>query len=229
MDLNFETDEDIEDRVYTIPQVGEYLAGILRDCQTGEDDEGMFYAFFDDMDTDDIGDYLRARGEAYFNFLKWNRYCMDMDEEENNQKAGPYDEIIGAYKSVTGFLCHAPSYSLDGKLIDSPDQLKQFPKADVAKALGGEDREMPEGDGTPAPWLAAWLTVFFQENPKLDLSQKFTYEKETAKYIEFISSLDPKNYYAQRYNRAIKQIDTASKKLEKSEKKVKGIVHSSFF
>ncbi|MCH5239975.1 MAG: protein kinase [Muribaculaceae bacterium] len=221
VDVDFNTDEDSEKRVYTIQEVGEYLADLLTDCQTGKDDDGMLVAFFEDMDGSYIGDYLRARGEAYFNFLNWNRYCMDVENEENIQKAGPYDTVIGAYKSVAGFLGKAPTYTLDGKVIDSPDQLKNFPKDVVAKALGGDKNEMPTGDGTPVAWLDAWLTVFFQENPKLDLSKKFTYEKETAKYIEFISKLDPKDYYAQRYNKAIKQIDSASKKLEKSDKKVK--------
>ena len=221
VDLNFDTDVDSEDRVYTIPQIGHYLSNMILDGQLGKDDEDLFLSYFEDMDNDYLGDYLRARGEAYFNFLKWNRYCMDTEDDENNQKAGPYNEVIGAYKSVAGFLGSAPSYSLDGKLIDSPDQLKGFAKDVVAEALGGEEIEMPEGNDVPVPWLAAWLTIFFQENPKLDLSKKFTYEKETARYIEFISSLDPTNYYAQRYNRAIKQIDSASKKLEKSEKKVK--------
>ena len=221
VDLDFNTDKDSEDRIYTIQQVGQYLSGILTDCQTGKDDDGMLVAFFEDMDGSYVGDYLRARGEAYFNFLNWNRYCMDVESEENIQKAGPYDTVIGAYKSVTGFLGHAPTYTLDGKVIDSPDQLKNFPKNVVANALGGDKNEMPKGDGTPVAWLDAWLTVFFQENPKLDLSKKFTYEKETARYIEFISKLDPKDFYAQRYNKAIKQIDTASKKLEKSDKKVK--------
>ena len=220
-DIDFNTDVDDENRVYTIQQVGEYLSEILTDCQTGEDDAGMLVAFFEDMEGSYVGDYLRARGEAYFNFLNWNRYCMDVESEENIQKAGPYDTVIGAYKSVAGFLGHAPTYTLDGKVIDSPDQLKNFPKDVVAKALGGDKNEMPTGDGTPVAWLDAWLTVFFQENPKLDLSKKFTYEKETAKYIEFISKLDPKDFYAQRYNKAIKQIDNASKKLEKSDKKVK--------
>ena len=221
VDLNFETDTESEDRIYTIPQIGQYLSNMILAGQLGKDDADLFLSYFEEMDDDYLGDYLRSRGEAYFTFLKWNRYCMDIDDDENSQKAGPYDEVIGAYKSVTGFLGHAPSYSLDGKLIDSPDQLKGFPKDVVAKAIGGEDREWPEEDENPVPWLDAWLTVFYQENPKLDLSKKFTYEKETAKYIEFISKLDPKNYYAQRYNRAIKQIDTASKKLEKSDKKVK--------
>ena len=221
VDLDFETDVDAENRIYTIQEIGEYLARILTGCQTGKDRSSMLVAFFHDMDGSYVGDYLRARGEAYFNFLNWNRYCMDVDSEENTQKAGPYDTVIAAYKSVAGFLGHAPTYTLDGKVIDSPEQLKNFPKDVVAKALGGNKNEMPNGDGKPVAWLDAWLTVFFQENPKLDLSKKFTYEKETARYIEFISKLDPKDYYAQRYNKAIKQIDTASKKLEKSDKKVK--------
>ena len=222
VDLKFDTDVDDENRIYSIQQVGEHLSSILMSSQLGKTDVSFFFPLFNSMYETYFGDYLRARGEAYFNFLKWNTYCMGVDDDENKQKAGPYDMVIAAYKSVAGFLGHAPSYSIDGKVIDSPEQLKGIPKDIIANALGGEIRMLPSSEeGKPVPWLDAWLTVFYQENPKLDLSKKFTYEKETAKYIEFISSLDPQNFYAQRYNKAIKQIDSASKKLEKSDKKVK--------
>lgn len=221
MGLNFITDEDDPERIYTIEQVGEYLNQRLNDMCLGKEDGEEFEILFAGMDVIDVGHYLRARGEHYRTFLSWNRFCMDVENEDNAQKAGPYDLVIGAYKSVTGFLGHAPSYPLGNELITSPEQLKNLPREQVATALGGKEEEMPAGEGKPVAWLDAWLTVFFQENPKLDLSKQFTYEKETAKYIEFIGSLAPQNHYYQRYRKAISRVDKAAHKLKKSDKSVK--------
>ncbi len=221
VDLRFNTDVNSPKRIYTVEEIGQDLEQLLIRFQTAERDAAIFLGIFADLDSTSYGDYLRARGEAYFKFLKWNRYCMDVDDEENESKAGPYNIVIGAYKSVTGFLGHAPHYSMNGEMLESPDALKKYPTSDVMDALGGEDLVLSSPDGEPLPWLSYWLTVFYQENPRLDLSQQFTYEKETAKYTEFIASIAPDYYYAKRYQKAIKKIDKSGQRLEKSDKKIK--------
>ncbi len=218
-DLWFGTDPQATDRCYSIKQVGEYLNSRLNSMVLGEAETGALIKEFSQMDVTRVGDYLRARGKEYVTFLDWNRYCMNTDDEENNQKAGPYDDVIGAYKSVTGFLGHAPTYPIDGKLLTSLQDINTLPHETIAKACGEKVRWM-NSEGKNVPWLDAWLTVFFQENPKLDLSQQFTYEKETVKYVEFIGKYAPKNYYYDRYSTAIDRIDKAAGKLDKSEKSV---------
>lgn len=216
----FSTDPDDPDRVYDIRQIGHYLNQRLTNMSLGRETFKDFMGLFDYMNENAFGDYLRARGEAYRTFLGWNRYCMDCDSEENRSKAGPYDIVIGAYRSVAGFLQGAPTYTLDGREITEPDQLKQFAPETVAKAMGGEVRYMPSGNDNPVAWLDAWLTVFYQENPALDLSDTFTYEKQTARYTEFIGSLVPEDYYFKRYRKALRKIDRAAGRLRKSERKV---------
>lgn len=219
-DLWFGVDPQASDRCYSIEQVGEYLNARLSAMVLGEAGEGALVEEFLHMEDTPVGDYLRARGEAYAHFLEWNRYCMDEDDEENSQKAGPYDLVIGAYKSVAGFLGHAPVYPLGGKLLTSPEDLGQLPPATVAAAMGEKVRRLGR-EGQTVPWLDAWLTVFFQENPLLDLTPKFTYEKETAKYVELIGKYAPKNYYYARYASAISRIDQSVGQLGKSDRSVK--------
>lgn len=220
-DIYFSTDTDDEDRTYTIPEIGIYLNGLMNHYAKGNGEAGDFIGLFENMDDAPLGHYLRARGENYMAFLSWNRYCMDVDSEDNAQKAGPYDLVIGAYKSVTGFLGHGPSYPFGEELVLTPDELSEIPKAEVASAVGGKVRMMPSGNGKPVAWLDAWLTVFYQENPTLDLSPQFTYERETAKYVEFIGKIAPEDYYWKRYRQAIKKVDKATTKLKRSEKSVK--------
>ncbi len=221
-DFYFNTDVSAKDRCYTVHDIGERLNSQLNEMVTGEMSGLTVFTVFGQMGEGRVADYLRARGEEYAKFLKWNSYCMDTENDENTQKAGPYDEAIGAYKSVAGFLGHVPTYPIEGKLISSPDGLKGISKEKIANAMNHNMRERVFGDeGSPSPWLDAWLTVFFQENPRLDLSKKFTYEKQTAEYVEFIGKIDPENYYYKRYRKAIGKVDKAAKKLKKSEASVK--------
>lgn len=222
LDLFFGRDPNEAERVYTIPQAGAYLAETLNQLSLGNGDLEPFMYTFEYMDSSPLGDYLRARGEAYRNFLSWNRYCMEVEEGENAEKAGPYDMVIGAYKSVAGFMQGAPAYTIGDTKVTSPEQLKDIP-ADKVKALLGDTnvRQMPSGEGKPVAWLDAWLTVFFQEKPMLDLSEPFTYEKETAKYTEFIGQIDKENKFYRRYRKGIRQIDKSASKLRKSERSLK--------
>lgn len=221
MDFDFGTDDDDPERIYSIAQVGRYLNGRLDDMQQGRSSSDDFDALFYSMEYNPLGHYLRARGESYFNFLKWNMACMEVESDDNSQKAGDYDYIIAAYRSVAGFLGESPDYTIGDKRINTLDDLRQFPKKTLAAEIGGKDRPFPS-EGKKSPWLDAWLAVQFQENPRLDLSTKFTYEKEAAKEIEFIGSIAPDDYYVKRYNKAIGEIDAAAGELRRSDTSIKG-------
>ena len=66
------------------------------------------------------------------------------------------------------------------KNISNLNDLKSIAPKDIKK-------EMEHG------YLKEWLSVFFHENPSLDLSSKFGYEQELVKYIEFIGKLNNKD------------------------------------
>lgn len=217
-DLWFNTDTTAPDRCFSPLQVGEYLETILSETVAGERTPDLDY--FLSLEETRVGDYLRSKGQEYANYLEWNDYCVN-ENEENQQKAGPYDFVIGIFKSVAGFLGRAPIYPLNGKILTSPDDLRQLPSKVIAEACSGRERSLRLDNPAPQAWLDAWLTLFFQENPRLDLSKQFTYEKETARYMEFLEEYVPDNYYTQRYAEAISEIDHATRQLDKSGKTIK--------
>lgn len=219
-DYYFNTDQKAADRCYSVEDVGQLLerqfGEIIDGTVKAEDSLGAFMQ----LDNTRTGDYLRARGETYRTFLQWYRFCIDDESEDNASKPGPYNFIIGAFKGIAGFLGRAPYYPLGGKKIMKPEELDTLPKTTVSHAIGGQHPTIVKG-GEPQPWLDSWLTLFFQENPALDLSPKFTYEKETAKYLEFIDKYSPGNYYVKRYKEAIEEIDDAAGSIRKSDRGVR--------
>ena len=219
-DLMLNTDPDSPNHIYSVEQVGGFLNSQLNLMVEGKQPYDTFKNMFEDMTNNFIGHYLRARGENYMNFLSWSRFCMEVYNNDNGQKAGPYDEVIGAYKTVAGFLGHGPTYPLGGKLIASPDELDDFSKEDVEAAIDGPIHKMPE-KGKKMRWLDAWLAVFYQEDPQLDLSEQFTYEKTTAEYVELLCAYAPDNYYVDRYYEALATVDVAAKQIQKDRRKLR--------
>lgn len=245
-DLFFNTDKNSPERCYTIPQIGEFLNRRLNLMALNKVDQDAFIGEFDTMETFPIGDFCRARGEKYMDLIFLNMRCMDYENEENTSKVFPYDMVIGAYKTVACFLGHAPSYPIDDSIVTSPEQLKHYPKDGIESLMNPQDSKtnasrlleqlansnktggpesskckLPDGSGKPMPWLYAWLSIFYQENPKLHVENIGTYEQEVNKYTEFIGKVVPKDYYYQRYHRAINTIDKAAGNLRKSNLSVK--------
>lgn len=219
-DFYFNTNLESKDRCYSVEEIGKYLEhkfGEIVDGTVNAEDE---LGYFMHLESTRMADYLRARGETYMTFFEWYMFCMDDESEDNNSKAGPYNFVIGAFKGIAGFLGRVPYYPLAGKRLLKPEDLDTLPRATVAEAIGDRHLTIVK-DGRPQPWLDAWLTLFYQENPALDLSTKFTYEKETAKYLEFMDRFAPGNYYVKRYNEAIEEIDDATGSIKSSERGVK--------
>lgn len=227
VDFRFNTDPNAQDRIYTVQQLGEYLNDTLNEWTNGDQPGEIFSYLFQDMDNHEIADYMRARGEQYMNFLRWNRHCADLGSEENSSKAGPYNAVTAAYKTTAGFLGHTPTYKTAGIILQGPDDVSKLNPDQLKAAIAGYYLPLPpeeEPDGTPPvpmAWLDSWLPLFYEENPWLDLSQPFTYENATAQYVEFLGSIDPDNYYARRYNYAIGTVDNATEELHESDEKLK--------
>lgn len=219
-DYYFSTDLKAKDRCYSVEEIGKVLEHQFGEIIDGTVSVEDGLGFFMQLEDTRAGDYLRSRGENYMTFLQWYRFCVDDESDDNMSKPGPYNFIIGVFKGIAGFLGRAPYYPLDGKKLTKPEDLESLPREVVAGAIGKRQATLVKG-GEPQPWLDSWLTLFFQENPALDLSPKFTYEKETAKYLEFIDKYAPGNYYANRYKEALEEIDDAAGSIKKSDKGVK--------
>lgn len=200
---------------------------------------------FCEIEDTPVADYCRARGGEYMDCLLKAMVCMDAESEYNSPKVFTYDYVVGAYKSVALFLGHTPSYPVGDKLLTSPDQLRQLPQEQVralmnpasgnssasrileslanrnARPKETDWSNLPTGAGKPMPWLYAWLSVSYQENPKLDVAVLGTYECETARYLELVGSLSPKDYYWNRYRRAMEKMEKAAGGLRRSTASVK--------
>lgn len=122
--------------------------------------------------------YLESKGPAYAKWLDWIKFCLDINSKDNQLKAGPYNTVIGLFKIVKGMSGEALFRFKSGKVISNPSELSKVAKDDIIHATHNSMHP-----------LEAWIAVFYQEDPKLDLSPKFTYEKRTAEYINFLHSI----------------------------------------
>lgn len=245
-DLFFNTDRNSPDRCHSVAQVGEFLNRRLNLMALDKVDDGPFNDEFILLEDSAVGDYCRARGGEYLDRLLKGILCMDSESEYNRSKVFPYDDVVGAYKTVACFLGHAPSYPIGDKLITSPEQLNEFPAEllnnliDPMSARKGvhtilesmlhkgdetvnkaKRQKLPDGSGKPMPWLYAWLSVFYQEDPKLKVEVTGSYERKTAQYTEFIGTIVPTEYYYNRYQRCMGSIEKATGKLRRKERSLK--------
>ncbi len=223
-DYYFNTDLDDPNRCYSIESLGEMMENLMAEMASGDLSLKPKFNTFLTFEESRVADFLRSRGKNYMTFLSWMLFCT-ADSKDNYDKPGPYNIVVGVYKGITGFLGRQPYYPLDGERIYEPDELLKMPR-DVVRAsiekgqhtlLNFQDEN---DEGIKQRWLQAWLTVFFQEDPKLDLTKRFTYENKTVEYLDFLSEFDPDNFYVERYNEAISEIDDAATTLKKSYKGV---------
>lgn len=246
-DLFFNADPDSPHRCHTAAQVGAYLNGRLSMMALNKTDKDAFMDEFVLIEDSAVADYCRARGGELLKRLRMALQCMDAYTPENQSKPFPYNYVVGAYKAVAVFRGHAPSYPVNGKEITGPEQLwnihqttrnELFSKATAANGpgrilaqlarqngVGGSDSDeegpLPDGSGKPLPWLYAWMSVFFQENPGLNVKIPGTYEGATVRYLESAGRFFPGNRYYRRYRNAMGRFDRELKKLRPSSRRVK--------
>ncbi|MDE5744416.1 MAG: hypothetical protein K2H84_01990, partial [Paramuribaculum sp.] len=221
-DFYFNTDTSASNRCYSVESIGEKLEELMAKMADGEISVWENFNIFESFEDSRYADYLRSRGKNYMTFLSWMKFCTS-NSKDNLDKPGPYDMVIGAYKGITGFLGRQPYYPLAGEKIYNPDDLFNIPENVVADSIEPGEKTLLNVNrdasvGKKQRWLQAWLTVFFQEDPKLDLTTEFTYENETVRYLKFLSEFAPDNYYVERYFEAISDIDDAANTLKKSNK-----------
>lgn len=184
--FTLQMDETAPDYYFTHTQIAQLINEqlmIFKDTQKHE--EGHEYAdYILGMLTELKGSrlyyYLKSKG-VYEDKIEWMEYCFELNSKDNQRKAGPYNWIVATFKMIKG-LGVTPYYYFkeSDKSITELAHLKSVSSKEVKE-------ELENG------YLKDWFTIFFQENPDKDLSAKFTYEKETVKYLEFIEKIDSKD------------------------------------
>lgn len=147
--------------------------------------------------------YLKSKGEKYNQWIDWIEDCTDLNSEDNQNKAAPYNIYIATYKVIKG-MGVAPTYRFkkSGKTISKLSELKNIPHSEL-------NEEMIYGH------LGDWLTIHFHENDALDKSKKFAFEKSVEKYVDYIKSLNLTNDAIDRYSQAQKQLQSTSERIKK--------------
>ena len=125
-----------------------------------------------------------------------------MKSEDNTKKAGPYNDLIGLFKIVKGMNGKASYTFKSGKTIDNPSELSTVSSADLNDAKAN-----------PYHPVEAWVSVFYQEDPNLDKNIKYTYERKTAEYMEFLFSQGFSSPEIGRYNSSKQIVESRAKKL----------------
>ena len=140
--------------------------------------------------------YLKSKG-SYDQWITWIQYCFDLDSRDNTKKPAPYNEKIATYKCIKGMGVDPFYCTASGKILTKPADAKRLSRSELAKELSS-DRGLRE-----------WLTVFYQEDPTLDLKPQYTFEKKTAQYLKFLASLNPRLEEVQRYQTATDLVQNA--------------------
>ncbi len=144
--------------------------------------------------------YFLTKGDRFKEQDEWAAYCTDYNSDDNKNKCGPYDEAIALLKTVAGYSVY-PMYlfSYSGEVLLQFKDLHKISNKEIA-------------DSITYNRFDAWLAVNFQENPDKDFSKQYSYEKETAKYLDAIGKYCPDNDEYERYNEALKELKQQRKK-----------------
>lgn len=135
--------------------------------------------------------YFKSKG-SYDDKIDWIKYCFELDSKDNKKKAGPYNKTIAFFKALKG-LGISPCYrTKKGKNLYSLSDVRGLKKSE-------RDEELANG-------LKDYLTIFFQEDPALDKSKKYNYEKATIKYLEFLDQLSGDIEEVKRYKEASQNV-----------------------
>lgn len=147
--------------------------------------------------------YCYFRSKGWREQIDWVSYCFNFHSKENENKYGPYDETIAAYKAIKG-LGYDPYYYFEKskKLICSVEELNQVPRSEAVS-------QMKNGV------LKEWLTIFYQENPEEKFTQKFQYERLTCDYLKKIEEYAPDDVDVKNFRIAASQVEDGLAKIKR--------------
>lgn len=209
--LFFITDEKAPNYILTIPQLGSLINRSLMNVINSADPDGInaeFICFVYDLKDNkknSVYHFLKSKGEAYAKYIDWIKYCLDVHSADNTKKAGPYGETIALFKIIKGMGCEVFYTFKSGKTIHNPSELSSVSKSDI------EDAKKCKYES-----LEAWISVFFQEDPNLDKSSKYSYENKTSEYVNFLLSNGFNSQEIQRYQNSKQIVESRALKLRRT-------------
>ena len=142
-----------------------------------------------------IADFMKTKGNRFSKQIDWLNHCLDYENEDNQEKAGPKDEVylnqVAWMRIIKGYGID-PIYHLEDENADvtTIEELFKFPK----KTLRKEYYERG---------LQGWLAVQHHENPNASLGEKFAYEKLLYDYLEDVRRIDGDDEAVQRFDEAV--------------------------
>lgn len=149
--------------------------------------------------------FLKSKGASYASWIDWIKDCLNTRSADNTRKAGPYNDLIGLFKIIKGMGGEASYTFKSGKTINNPSELSTV-----------SPKDLNDAKANPARPVEAWVSVFYQEDPNLDKSIKYTYEKSTAEYMKFLNSFGFESPQMERYNSSRQIVESRAKKLRSS-------------
>ena len=155
-------------------------------------------SFLNGDDTDYVPWFLDHKGNRFAQQRKWFDYCVKGDRK-NSKKAGPKDtnylHQVAMMKTIVGFGAK-PEYRLSrtGQVLKSLDDIRKAPKKELLYDLRNDKG------------LRGWLAVLCHEDPNVDLTPRYTYEKLLEKYLQVIGSIDADDPAYARFHQAQKEV-----------------------
>lgn len=206
----FILDENSPDYVGDIPTLGRLINWSVMTYIDDSLPNDFFTSIWTELErisrgeTSSLYHFIKSKGTGYDKWIDWIRYCMDFQSIDNKRKAGPYNELIGLFKLIKGMTEGVVTYTFrSGKTISDPSELSGVSTADLNDAKN--NREHP---------LEAWIAVFYQEDPQLDKSMKYAYEKKVVEYMDFLSQKGFAFPELKRYHEAKEIVESRAAKLK---------------
>lgn len=210
--LYYILDETSPRYTLTVQQIGELINKCTMAVVNKTDTTGTAGSILSDLfgirdgKKTSIYHYLKSKGAAYEKWIDWIKDCLDVNSKDNTHKAGPNNEMIGLFKLIKGMSGKAYYTFKSGETtIYNPTEISKVSVADLQEARNNQSRA-----------FEAWISVFYQEDPLLDKSIKYTYEKRTEDYLKFLSSIGFESPEIQRYKYSKKIVESRAKKLRNS-------------
>lgn len=167
--------------------VGKLLRNELMKWQTA--DEEQFAANMQEWTDPDGRFHYYAKLHGWYSYIDELDRVFDLTSQENTERLGAYDLRTAAYRACY-ILGATPCYMLpSGVRLEEGSTLDNKYRSEIRHELHG-------------PAFAAWLSVFYHENPFADFTEPYSYERALEHWVNKLGMYDSGHKYYKRYQEA---------------------------